>query len=551
MLKVGSQSWCRKCFNLERALSLHVADAQLQQEEKFFSKDVTHVVTSRPIPASFDGRDGTDLLRSPSISRSAQITRTINPSLLDRQAEPQGAIHQGRDKFTFEVSTNRRTASIKNLDAESRRGGAGSVDILSKAQEMGMKVWQLEKLQRIMNTMHEIPNDTPTYTVQQTRVKGNQASMRTQKEADLSRMLRNERLHGPSDRDASVTLGEVVPFKGPYIFIRDLDERTRPIMMKEFSKPTKKGDLGEWPQFRAVSNGKCPFVEETSKEDLARTKAKQEGAEAQQRIVETRSVSRTRAAARKENSEDQGAHEGDDEVEPARAGEPRKPLRELMNAADAHGPRTKKPDVSQFCPPPARLPRSPSMGQPAVSTSVRPNMFGGEPAASGLQPSNITSAIRSQMISSTAAGPGLKTGTSREVHGLKRKVLEKNAGPALGSIQTRQHLVESNARAHAENHIPVARQTRRQAQAPLVNIDEESVQTEEEEDVWLAEDVRQIARTVSNRVREEKVLKPGYCENCREKYEDFEDVSIIPSACQLPQLILSSISRVAGIGNLL
>ena len=447
------------------------------------------------------------------------MARTINPSLLDRQAESHGSTQRVREIFGLEASTIRRPTINGHRDVELQKLGVGNVDILLKAQEMGMKVWQLEKLQRVMNTMHESSNDPHTHPAQHARAKGNSASVRAEKEADLSRMLRNERLHGPSDRDASVNLTEIVPFKGPYIYIRDIDERTKPILVKEFAKPTRKGDLGEWPQFRAVSHGKCPFVEEISKEDMMKVKLRQEEALAQKQTVETRSITRSRAAAREAVYDNQSVDEN--EADLAQTEDAQHPSQEISNVVNVYAPKSGKTDVPQFCPPPSRLPRSPSKAQVTMSTKAGPKIFGGEPAASGLQPSTITSAIRSQMISSTAAGPGVKAGTSKEVHGLKRKVLEKNAGPVLSTIQTRQQCLNLNNNARAEQSISFAPQHRRRIQKTLQHIDEESTQSEEDEDV--AEDARTIRRGLV-KVEKEKVPKPGYCENCREKYEDFDEV---------------------------
>ncbi|KAL9099807.1 MAG: hypothetical protein Q9163_004742 [Psora crenata] len=488
------------------------------REEKFFSKDVTHVVTSRPIPATTGSKDGTGMLQPQLLPRASQIVGTINPSLLDRH----GSANQGREKPVLDAPTSRRPMFNRNRELD-RRSCASNTDILLKAQEMGMKVWQIEKLQRIMNTMHELPNEHQTYQAPHTRIKTNNAAVQEAKGAELSRMLHNERLHGPSDRDPSVALSEIVPFKGPYIYIRDLDERTKPIMMKEFARPVQKGDLGDWPQFRAASHGKCPFVEETTKDNLAKVKVRQEQEPVRQQVPEAPKPSRTHTAAQEGPYEDQAPDEVETDL--SQREEVQRPLRENSNAANVSAPPPGKPYVSQFCPPPARLPRSPSKAQRTVPAAVRPNLFGGEPAASGLQHSQITSAIRSQMISSTAAGPGVKAGTSKEVHGLTRKVLEKNAGPALSNVQSRQNRIDAVMNARVESNIAITRQSRRRVEETLVHIDEESTQSENDDDVCLAQAVGQGTKA-STKEQKKKFTKPGFCENCREKYEDFHVVRI-------------------------
>lgn len=485
-----------------------------QREEKFFSKEVTHVVTSRPIPLDSDSRDATDLVTPSSTSISSQNTaqpRTINPSLLDRQHES----FQFKSRFTFEASVSKRAQPNDIHDVEPRKMNASNTDILYRAKEMGMKTWHLEKLQRIMNTMSNIPNDTQTLAGNNTRSRTANAAGKNDKEADLSRMLRNERLNGPSDRDATIALSELVPFKGSYLYIRDMDEKSKPIMVRDYPKPGP-NEVGEWPQFHSVRVGKCPFVEEpiTRAELVVREEARR----AKERAA-SREAPRTRAATIREDAE----------AKSARSVPQRGPLDEVKNAGNAPAPPSAAMPIPACCPPPPATtarPGSPLKTARGAVIPPRPKLFGGEPAASGMQPSNITSAIRSQMISSTAAQPGAKAGTSKEIHGLKRKVLEKNSGPALINIHARRESIDPAGNGRAERNIPAARQTRRQAQETLIHIDEESTQSEEEDDVWIAEDARS-KRQQLRKVLEKKDPKPGYCENCREKYDDFDDVSLL------------------------
>ena len=492
------------------------ANAWLQREEKFFSKEVTHVVTSRLIPLDSDSKDATDPVTPSSTSTNSYSTvqpRTINPSLLDRQPESQGL--NSRSKFTFEAPVSKRAPVNAIRDLESGKPNPGNADILHRAKEMGMKIWHLEKLQRIMNTMSNIPNDTQTLVGNITRTRAAFATGKGEREADLSRMLRNERLNGPSDRDATTALSELIPFKGCYIYIRDMDERSKPIMVRDYPKPAH-SESGEWPQFHSVSLGKCPFVEEPPN-----VKTREEERRARDR-AQPREAPRTRAATVREGAE----------AESTKTSALRGPLEETKNRANIAAPPSLNMPTPAFCPPPTAataMPGSPSKTSRDAATHPRPKLFGGEPAASGMQPSNITSAIRSQMISSTAAAPGAKAGTSKEVHGLKRKVLEKNSGPALIHIHTRQRSIDSVCDGRAERNIPTVRQTRRQAQEALVHIDEESTQSEEDEDVWLAEDKRR-KKQGQEKVIEAKDQKPGYCENCREKYDDFDDVSVVVSS---------------------
>ncbi len=451
--------------------------------------------------------------------RNASQSRTVNPSLLEREFEAQYQSHsqQPRNKFTFEPGAGRKTTFSGIRDVEQRRHNGSSADILSKAREMGMKIWQLEKLQRVTNTMFDSPTEPQAQHGHNTRSNMPVKATATNdgRNADLSHMLRNEQLNGPSDLDSTVTTSELVTFKGPYIYIRDMDEKTKPILVREYQKPQHKED-GEWPQFRSASHGKCPFVED-GRQELERARAREQELLARAK-VETRRVPRTRAAAAADTAK----------PEPAQNVTRKQPLDETKNGVNPLLPTPEKLHAKGLCPPPTTRnvkARSPKMEYKYNPTTGPLRLYGGEPAASGLQASNITSAIRSQMISSTAAAPGAKTGISKEVHGLKRKVLEKNSGPVLSNMQANQRVADSAGAAKVKNNVPVARQTRRKAQETLVHIDEESTQSEEGEDVWTAEEVQRVEVVISKHTVV-KDSKPGYCENCREKYDDFDQVSI-------------------------
>ena len=475
------------------------------------------------MPAEAGPRSPTEIVAPTSTttgSRNAGHSRTINPSLLDRQyeAQYQNQSQHHRNRFTFEQTAGRKSTLGIVRDAEQKRNNGAKADILFRGREMGMKIWQLEKLQRVTNTMFDSRTESQVQHGHNTRsnmpIKG--VANKDSGYADLSRMLLNEQLNGPSDLDSTITPSELIPFKGPYIYIRDMDEKTKPVLIREYPTPEYK-EAGEWPQFRSACQGKCPFVED-SKLEHERVRAHEQEVAAQS-VVQAQTAPRTRAAAAAQTTRMQATE----------TVTKRQPLTESKNVVNPMLPTPEKPRTNGLCPPPATTnikPRSPNMEYKHQPNAASLRLYGGEPAASGLQASNITSAIRSQMISSTAAAPGAKTGLSREVHGLKRKVLEKNSGPVLGNIQANQRISGTLGVARAERNPPVARQTRRKAQEMLIHIDEESTQSEEEEDIWTAEEV-QRAEVVLNKHTAAKDPKPGYCENCREKYDDFDEVSMV------------------------
>ncbi|OCK77563.1 hypothetical protein K432DRAFT_303934 [Lepidopterella palustris CBS 459.81] len=461
------------------------------REEKFFSKQVTHVVTTRSIPTELDTSSTRSQTPSSNVAVSqasiGQSRTTINPSVLE-QSQP------SRGKFTFEVPVQKG-------------------DILYKARELGIKIWSAEKLQRILQAMFNTEAGEQEPDLNTARRHG--ASM-TQtnagREADLQQLLQNEKVNGPADRDFTVATQEMAPLRGYYIYIHDMDEQTRPVMVREYAKTTTKEE-GKWPQFRVTGPGKCPFVE-----DPNHSKRAQQEQQPQKMRNDKASTAapRTRAAAA---------------LEAAREGEPTGMAEKMVlvennnlakrstSAAGQGGDlNTSKPlDPPKLIPAKRGNPDSmpPMFGSAQAGIRALPKFAGGEPVASGIQPSNITSAIRSQMISSTAAAPGARAGTTKEIHQLKRKVLEKNSVPSANSMTSSNM---NDLRGAINDSGPQSRASKRKAQETLTHIHEDMTLSEEEQQTRKVAAIRQKKAATA-----EKELKAGYCENCKEKFNDFDE----------------------------
>lgn len=366
-----------------------------------------------------------------------------------------------------------------------------------------MKIWAIEKLQRMIATI----NDTDianSNNVSRNNVGGSQTKSRGKD--DLSQALQNE-LNGPSDRSHLSVLKDLILFKGPFVYVHDMDEKTRPVMVREYPKVAKRQD-GIWPQFRSAPLGKCPFIEDVpSKRDAERQRVRQEKEEKEfikppvpqlkDTVVKTQNEDE-QLPVRKETSPLEG-----DEPTPPPYAKQEEPL-----GANQEPPLSPKKSSESFVPP--QLKRK------------GPFYHGREPAASGVQPSNITSAIRSQMVSSTAAAPGgAKAGLSKEVHELKRKVLERShvGFPLTGAQPYRPQ--EATANVNTEN-ANGARLTKSNRTEKLGNIEEETTQSEGTDPTKS----RVILRKGGGQKKKERRRdpKPGYCENCRDKFDDFDEV---------------------------
>jgi regulatory subunit for Cdc7p protein kinase len=452
---------------------------QWQKEEKFFSKTVTHIITVKPIPPEHEATKDVDAVLSPD-----DHTHTINPLLLDKSAPA--------------------TLRSRNIPAaQLRKDGASGVqmDILQRGRQMGMKIWQTEKLNRVLTTVLD----------DLSRSQHSRAALTVSRsiQEDLSQVLRNDKLGPVADRDPLSSFRDMIVFKGPFIYIHDMDEKYKPTMVREYASVARRQD-GEWPQFRSAGVGKCPFVEDPH--------MKRELEQDRRNRAQQRSVQREPGQAAKPQST---ATLEAPKMDPPRRASPRKALQNVRNPPP---PLTIKPSLlnqgparteSQLSFPPMPEHQKFDFVQPPLMNIAR------EPAASGIQRSNLTSAIQSQMISSTA-GTGIKAGTSREVHELKRKVLERThtGSMSVGSIPSSHRMTDlagvlKNARGPAPQ-----RAAKSKAQEKLGGIHEEDPYADD----MAAE---KAARVAMRRKKQpaQKDPKPGYCENCRDKYDDFEEVS--------------------------
>ena len=351
-----------------------------------------------------------------------------------------------------------------------------------------MKIWSLDKLQRMIDTMfNKETGEDPHYSTRHAAAGAQQKG----RPADLQKLLQNEKM----DRDYTITSQDMIPLRGYHVYVHDMDELTRPVMVREYPKVEK--EKGKWPQFRASGNGKCPFVEDPHFGRRQQEEQQQEERRAQRALA---AAPRTRAAS---------------------AMQEKVALAENNNfARRPSAPAvTVRPDddVKPLDPPQGLVQKCattdgapPMFGSAQASIRAMPRFIGGEPVASGMQ-QNITSAIQSQMISSTAAAP--RAGNSKEVNQLQRKVLEKNSVTSANSGHS--SVINDVRAAMATDNVPPMRAAKRKAQETLGH--DPSIEVEERH-------ARKIA-ALRKRKPAEKELKPGYCENCREKFNDFDEVS--------------------------
>ncbi|KAI0129642.1 Dfp1/Him1, central region-domain-containing protein [Xylariales sp. AK1849] len=447
------------------------------REEKFFSIECTHVVTTRSIPPERSARQRQEEVNNENHDEHGQDVQTINPSLLSRLTD-QPVKRKLFDTTSRTTTVPSRRALTEIQDARPKR----NMDVLHRAREMGKKIWSLDKLQRMLSMLLEQDLNASAAI-----------AYGAPKEPNLLQLLHNERVNGPSDRDPTVTTRELHHFKGPYVYVYDFEEKQKPIMVREYSKVQDKND-GDWPQFRTAPQGRCPFIEDYDHREV-KPKPRQPSAKP---AIESKPI-----------------------LQPPEV-PPSKPVTGKRSLSEMESAHTRGSSVAstEFVVPKPVAGKKFDFSRPNAFTSRASSakLFGGEPVASGIQPSNMTSAIRSQMISSTAATPGAIGVLSKEVHGLQRKVLQRNSSHDLSSRPT----AGSAATSFWEDNSSKRSVTLGRTSSRKLGLIDETAAADEDDDV---EDTK-VRANMEKRVvvkPKKRDLKPGYCENCQDKFEDFED----------------------------
>ena len=393
-----------------------------------------------------------------------------------------------------------------------------------------------------MHTMFDTDTGEQPSLLPYSRSGTERGGARVDMEADLCKMIKQERAHGHGDRDYGSAMHDMVQFRGYYVYVHDLNERVKPIMIRDYPKVAAKED-GKWPQFRLSAPGKCPFVEDVNHlkrlelEDRLREKKKEE-----------------QRQAKAEKNEPAPAAENN-KVVASQSGRMPKDVSHNVCRKRAHEPanQEEKDDPSvelstQDSKKSDKFDTVPLFGSAQANVRNVPRFAGGEPIASGVQPSNVTSAIRSQMISSTAAAPASRAAATKGVSHLNRRVLEK-AGTATDGKLRLSYLTNIRAALNSDKTGPATRAGKRKGQEKgLIRIhddnEDEPVQQQQQHNhnhhqppppsglqgkeasaaSTEAEKRRSNLRAQRERERAkvEKELRPGYCENCREKFDDFD-----------------------------
>ncbi|EMD37478.1 hypothetical protein CERSUDRAFT_105452 [Gelatoporia subvermispora B] len=145
-------------------------------------------------------------------------------------------------------------------------------DLVQKALAWQIKVWSATKLETVLDRCHApYPRNGPAISA------AGQHAAAASKERSLTRLLESERLHGISERDPTQKRHDFVYFtKNSYfVLVEDLRQELATIAAQEY--PIERGpdgvERGGWPVLHCHPRARGPFIEYDEKEEKRRQKA--------------------------------------------------------------------------------------------------------------------------------------------------------------------------------------------------------------------------------------------------------------------------------------
>ncbi|ODV91092.1 hypothetical protein CANCADRAFT_61337 [Tortispora caseinolytica NRRL Y-17796] len=146
------------------------------------------------------------------------------------------------DPFFSTTMINCIITSRSNVDLPAR-------DILAKAKAAGIRIWTVSKLKKFLvaiGAVASFPESslTPTPAV-------------APKDTSLSRILQEEKIHGPTDTDPNARREDFCYFNGPYIMVYDMLGKYKPSHIRHY-RVSDDSDF-EWPFLARTAPGSCPF----------------------------------------------------------------------------------------------------------------------------------------------------------------------------------------------------------------------------------------------------------------------------------------------------
>jgi regulatory subunit for Cdc7p protein kinase len=127
-------------------------------------------------------------------------------------------------------------------------------DIFSNVNHHKIKVWDYDKVFRFLKNLGINVDDNVTST---SLPDHQSASTLTSNKGNLYSLLKDEKIFGSTDRDPNAKRDDLHYLEKNYVYVFDLQQKVRPIAVREWKDET-------YPMLNLTLDGKCPFIPDSS-----------------------------------------------------------------------------------------------------------------------------------------------------------------------------------------------------------------------------------------------------------------------------------------------
>lgn len=420
-----------------------------QHIAKFFSNEVTHFITNRPVP------DNEVEINKENKTKAAASASLRSPIKL-----------RGLYVVPFSVSHRDLMSSFRSPEDVA---SSGYETLIRKAKQFGMKIWDTSKLDSVLQRCC-IPSQTPSVSTQPTR--------------SLTSLLESEKRFGTTtERDPTQKRHDFHYFsKGSYfVLVEDMRQELATIAALEYpvTKCSDGREKGSWPVPYCHPMSRGPFIEFNEREERRREKQERlEKEREEERAVEAKKL-KMRQLQRKQHD-----------------------LRRSVSMSNLQ--RNLKDDSFEVYP-------TTRLHEDSGASGFGSTISGG--SAGYIAASGNSVAITSTYGTTSTVGAGSSARSSFKSSNLPLSL----RGRLQNQVVTSRRVTDKESMRSTSFSKASASST----MMPPPDLPERRGAL-----------LRKCKSTNTLRLpkRDEK-SKPGYCESCRQKFEDFKSVRILPSLC--------------------
>ncbi|KAI8993787.1 Dfp1/Him1, central region-domain-containing protein [Trametes punicea] len=233
---------------------------------------------------------------------SKDITHFITPREVDTKekenTEKDGA--KGAPGAATGVQQGTLLGSPIRLRGRALAGNGTAEPLVQKARTFNMKVWSAAKLDNILDRC-----DAPRVTSATGSLPAR--AQQISKERNLARLLETERLHGTTERDPTQRRHDYIYFskESYFVLVEDLRQELATIVAVEYpiNKSKDGKERGAWPVLHCHPRARGPFFEYDEREERRRQKA--ERSDKERRLEKARRKAQLKQRERKRRAQAQ------------------------------------------------------------------------------------------------------------------------------------------------------------------------------------------------------------------------------------------------------